>query len=217
MTADTHSPLRIALPKGRMAQQSLDIFASAGLPLPINDNDRKLIMTSSDGVFDYIDVKPTDVPTFVEYGAADVGICGLDTLREGGHNVYEPLLLPFGRCRLSLCGYADRPLTSLRYESQPRVTTHFPNLTMAFFRQRGINAEVIHLHGSVELGPLVGLADMIVDLVETGSSLRANGLVEFRKIMDVQATLIVNRAAFRLKAAGVQRIINALRAISSLS
>lgn len=196
-----------------MAQQPLDLFAAAGLSLPGVDNDRKLVMTSVDGTLSYIYVKPTDVPTIVEYGAADVGVCGLDTLRESGRNVYEPLLLPFGHCRLSLCGLADRPLTSLRYESQPRVATHFPRLTMEYFRQRGINAEVIHLHGSVELGPLVGLTDMIVDIVETGNSLRANGLVEFRTIMDVQAVLIVNRAAYRVKAQAVHRVIDAVRAL----
>lgn len=196
-----------------MAQPPLGLFGRAGLSLPVETNGRKLVMESADGSLSYIYVKPTDVPTIVEYGAADMGICGLDTLRESGRNVYEPLLLPFGQCRLSLCGFPDRPLTALRYESQPRVATHFPNLTMNFFRQRGINAEVIHLHGSVELGPLVGLADMIVDIVETGSSLRANGLVEFRKIMDIQATLIVNRAAYRIKAGAVQRVIDALRVV----
>ena len=159
----------------------------------------------------YIMAKPSDVPTYVEYGAADVGICGLDTLREGGRKVYEPLLLPFGHCRLSLCGPADRPDTPLRYESQPRVATKYPNLTIEFFRERGVNAEIIPLSGSVELGPLVGLADLIVDLVETGGTLRANGLVVIRQLMASQAVLIVNRASFRLKADMIRSMVAALR------
>ncbi len=118
------------------------------------------------------------MPIYVEYGAADLGICGLDVLREGGRSVYEPLLPPFGYCRLSLAGPADRPDIPLRYDSQPRVATTFPRLTADFFRTRGINAEIIALKGSVELGPLVGLADLIVDLVDTGNTLRANGLIE---------------------------------------
>ncbi len=172
---------------------------------------RKLVIESEDGSLRYIMAKPSDVPTYVEYGAADVGICGLDTLREGGRKVYEPLLLPFGHCHLSLCGPADRPDTPLRYESQPRVATKYPNLTIDFFRERGVNAEIIALNGSVELGPLVGLADLIVDLVETGGTLRANGLVEIRQLMASQAVLIVNRASYRLKADMIRSMVAALR------
>jgi ATP phosphoribosyltransferase len=204
--------LMVALPKGRMADDALGLMAAAGLPLPQADAGRKLVVPSDDGRYQYIMAKPSDVPTYVEYGAADIGICGLDTLRESGRAVYEPLLLPFAHCRLSVCAPADRPDTPLRYETQPRVATKYPKLTMEFFRNRGVNAEVIALNGSVELGPLVGLADLIVDLVETGSTLRANGLVEIRRVMDSQAVLIVNRAAYRLKADAVRHAINALRA-----
>jgi ATP phosphoribosyltransferase len=147
----------------------------------------------------------------VEYGAADLGVCGLDTLRESQRHVYEPLLLPFGYCRLSLAAPAGRPDTPLRYESQPRVATKYPNLTTDFFRARGVNAEIIALSGSVELGPLVGLADLIVDLVETGDTLRANGLIETRTILEVQAVLIANRAAYHLKRKAVEQIIGRLR------
>ncbi|MCS6825096.1 MAG: ATP phosphoribosyltransferase, partial [Caldilinea sp.] len=140
-----------------------------------------------------------------------LGVCGLDTLRESQRHVYEPLLLPFGYCRLSLAAPADRPDTPLRYESQPRVATKYPNLTADFFRARGVNAEIIALNGSVELGPLVGLADLIVDLVETGDTLRANGLVETRTILEVQAVLIANRAAYHLKRQAVEKVIGRLR------
>jgi len=210
------SPLMIALPKGRLAQQTLALFAAAGLPVPDGDNGRKLILDSVGGdthdvATQYVMAKPSDVPTFVEYGAADLGICGLDTLRESRRHVYEPLLLPFGYCRLCLAAPADRPDTPLRYESQPRVATKYPNLTADFFRARGVNAEIITLNGSVELGPLVGLAHLIVDVVETGSTLRANGLVETRTILDIQAVLIVNRAAYHLKREAIEQVIARLR------
>jgi ATP phosphoribosyltransferase len=205
--------LLVALPKGRLADQTLELMAAAGLPLPSGDAGRRLILASADGTLRYVMAKPADVPTYVEYGAADLGVCGLDTLRESRRQVYEPLLLPFGLCRLSLAGPVDRPDTPLRYASQPRVATKYPNLTAEFFRARGVNAEIIALNGSVELGPLVGLADLIVDLVETGSTLVANGLVEVRVIMQSQAVLIVNRAAYHLKAAAIQAVIHKLRGV----
>ena len=204
--------LLVALPKGRMADQALELLAAAGLPLPPGDAGRKLILASQDGSLRYVLSKPTDVPTFVEYGAADMGVCGLDTLRESRRQVYEPLLLPFGYCRLCLAGPADAPTAPLRYASQPRVATKYPNLTEEFFRSRGVNAEIISLNGSVELAPLVGLADLIVDIIETGNTLRANGLVEQRVILRSQAVLIVNRAAYHLKAAAVQHVLHNLRA-----
>lgn len=205
--------LVIAIAKGRDTEGILAYFARAGIPLPV-DSGRKLILESSDQRIRYIMAKPTDVATFVEYGAADLGVCGLDALREGGQDVYEPLLLPLGYCRLSLAGPADRPDTPLRYESQMRVATKFPNLTTEFFRQRGVNAEIIKLYGNIELAPLVGLADVIVDLVETGNTLRANGLVELRTILYSQEVLIANRASYRLKSVAVQQIITALRQVA---
>ncbi len=213
MSAVSH--LRFALPKGRLAQESLALLRQAGLPTPPRENGRRLVLPSSDGemAVEYVLAKPWDVPIYVEYGAADLGICGLDVLREGRRNVHEPLLLPFGHCRLSLAGPASRRDTPLRYESQPRVATKYPRLTRDFFVRRGINAEVIALNGSVELGPMLGLADLIVDLVQTGSTLRANGLVEFRTILESQAVLIVNRAAYRLKATPVQRFLARIRSV----
>jgi ATP phosphoribosyltransferase len=204
--------LLVALPKGRMADQALELMAAAGLPLPVGATGRKLILHSEDGSLRYVLSKPSDVPTFVEYGAADIGVCGLDTLRESRRQVYEPLLLPFGHCRLCLAGPADAGGAPLRYASQPRVATKYPNLTEQFFRGHGVNAEIISLNGSVELAPLVGLADLIVDIIETGSTLRANGLFEQRVILHSQAVLIVNRAAYHLKATAVQRVIRSLRA-----
>lgn len=204
-------PLVVALAKGRLTLDTLALFARAGLPPP-PDFGRRLVADSEDGSLRFLLAKAMDVPTYVEYGAADVGICGLDVLRESRRAVYEPLLLPFGYCRLSLAGPAGRPDTPLRYESQPRVATKYPHLAAQFFRERGVNAEIIELAGSVELAPLVGLADLIVDMVESGGTLRANGLVELRTILPSQALLIANRAAWRLQSARIQPLIAALSA-----
>jgi len=212
-STESRPPILFALPKGRLADESLGLLARAGLSVPVDTGSRKLVLPNADRSIGFVMAKPWDVPTFVEYGAADVGICGLDVLRESGRRVHEPLRLPFGHCRLSVAGPVDRPDTPLRYASQPRIATKFPRLTQEFFRQRGVNAEVIGLSGSVELGPVLDLADLIVDIVETGSTLRANGLVEIRTILDVQAVLIVNRAAYQLKNREIQAIIERVRAV----
>lgn len=203
--------ISIALPKGRLAEETLSLMGKAGLSTPHTENGRRLVVTGADGSLRFILAKPSDVATFVEYGAADLGVCGLDTLRESGRNVYEPLLLPFGRCRLSLAGPAGREDVPLRYESLPRVATKYPRIASEFFRARGINAEIIPLNGSVELAPLAHLADLVVDVVETGNTLRANGLAEYRVIMECQAVLIANRAAYRLKSGQIGSIIERLR------
>ena len=193
-----------------MVKSCATFLAQSGLAIA-NDNDRKLIIENASGTLRHIMAKPTDVPTMVEYGAADMGICGLDVLRESGCRLFEPMLLPFEYCRLSVCALADQPQTPLRYASQPRVATKYTHLTSQFFRERGINAEIIKLNGSVELGPLVGLADLIVDLVSTGTTLRVNGLVEIRTIMESQAVVIVNPAAYRLKSTVIQAALEQMR------
>ncbi|MEM7131965.1 MAG: ATP phosphoribosyltransferase [Chloroflexota bacterium] len=205
------APLTLALPKGRMAEKCATFLAASGLSVPTTDDDRLLIIENESGTVRHIMTKPTDVPTLVEYGAADMGICGLDTLRESGGNVFEPLLLPYEYCRLSVCGVANQPHPQLRYMSQPRVATKYTNLASQFFQERGINAEIIKLHGSVELGPLVGLADLIVDIVSTGTTLRVNGLVEIRTIMESQAVVIANPASYRLKSTLIQDALDRMR------
>ena len=231
--------LLFALPKGRLAQDSLSFLAQAGLSTPTDTESRKLILPAADGSVGFVMAKPRDVPTYVEHGAADLGICGLDVVRETDRAVYEPLLLPFGQCRLSLAGPAEnapvatgaggdfaersfrvsssshQPGMPLRYMSQPRIATEYPRLTRSFFAERGVNAEVITLNGSVELGPILGLSDLIVDVVQTGTTLRMNGLVEIRTILESQAVLVVNRAAYQLKATEINRIIERLRLLTS--
>ena len=205
--------LTIALPKGRLTQDALSWLARAGYAVPANgDNGRKLVMEGADRRLRFIMVKPADVPVFVEYGAADLGIAGLDVVREAERDVYEPLRLPFGYCRLVVAGKADRPERPLRLERSPRVATKFPRLTEAFFRRRGLAPELIVMSGSVELAPLVDLADLIVDLVQTGATLRENGLTELRVVLESQAVLIANRASYQLRAAEMRALIDALAA-----
>lgn len=214
------APLTIALPKGRLTADALDCLARAGYARPINGDDprgafgsdRKLVLEGADGRLRFIMAKPADVPVFVEYGAADLGIAGLDVVCEAERDVYEPLRLPFGYCRLVVAGKADRPDRPLRLERSPRVATKFPRLTEAFFRKRGLAPEIIVMAGSVELAPLVGLADLIVDLVQTGTTLRQNGLIELRVILESQAVLIANRASYRLRSPEVRALIDALAA-----
>jgi ATP phosphoribosyltransferase len=204
-------PLTIALPKGRLTDDALAFLARAGYAIPTNgENGRKLVLDGADGRLRFIMVKPADVPVFVEYGAADVGIAGLDVVRESARDVYEPLQLPFGHCRLVVAGPADRPAGSLRLERSPRVATKFPRLTEAYFRKRGLTPEIIVMAGSVELAPLVGLADFVVDLVQTGATLRENGLTELCTILESQAVLVANRASYRLRPGEIRALIDAL-------
>ncbi len=203
--------LTVALPKGRLTADALAWMDRAGWPLPAGGDGRRLVVPSTDGTLSYVMAKPMDVPVFVEQGAADLGIAGLDVLRERNADVFEPLRLPFGYCRLSVAAPAARPERPLRLEINPRVATKYPRLTEAFFRQRGVAAELIVLSGSVELAPLVNLADLIVDMVETGHTLAANGLIERRTLLDSQAILIVNRASYRLHTAAIEHLIDSLR------
>ena len=154
--------------------------------------------------------KAADVPVYVEYGAADLGIAGLDILRESGRDVYEPLQLDFGHCRLVLAGAPHQQGRDFRLVSSVRVATKYPRLARAYFLQRGISAEIIPLTGSIELAPRVGLADLLVDVVQTGRTLRENGLVELAEIMTCQATVIVNRVAHRLRLAEIRHLLAAI-------
>lgn len=205
--------LVVALPKGRLLEEALDYLGRAGFGLAEEDNGRRLLVPSVASHVSYVLAKPADVPVYVEYGAADLGIVGLDVLREAQRDVLEPLLLPIGYCRLVVAGPAGRANRPLRLEPQPRVATKFPRLTEDFFRRRGVSPEIIELSGSVELAPLVNLADLIVDLVQTGNTLRANGLVELRTILESQGVLIANRASWRLKGPVVRRFVDALRTV----
>ncbi|HNS00868.1 MAG TPA: ATP phosphoribosyltransferase [Anaerolineae bacterium] len=210
------SRLVVALPKGRLLDEARGLLAQAGYGLLEGDNGRQLVLPSAAPHVRYVLAKPSDVPVYVEYGACDLGIAGLDVLREAQRDLLEPLLLPFGYCRLAVAGPAERAGRPLRLEPNPRVATKFPRLTEAFFRQRGVSAEIIELSGSVELAPLVDLADLVVDLVQSGQTLADNGLAELRVILHSQAVLVANRAAWRLKSQAIGAFVASLRDRSSV-
>ena len=201
--------LTIALAKGRLLGPSLAIFESLGHNLNEARGSRKLVIAARDARF--VLAKPMDVPIYVEYGAADVGIVGKDALRESGANVYEPLALGFGACRLVVAGKAEYKNAEWKMLAGLRVATKYPRVTKQYFSARGLSAEVIEVYGSVELTPMVGLADLIVDVVETGRTLRENGLVELDEIFRSQAAFIVNRAAHTLRANEIREVMEKIQ------
>lgn len=199
--------LKVAMPKGRIYKQASKLFVRAGLPIPSDfDDTRKLIISLPEAGMEFIMAKPVDVPTYVEYGVADIGIVGKDVLMEENKDVYELLDLGIARCRMSVIGMPDwKPVLS------PRVATKYPNVASQYFRERGQQVEVIKLNGSIELAPLIGLADRIVDMVETGETIRENGLMEMEQIFEITSRLIANRVSYRLKNAAIQALCDRLQ------
>ncbi|MFN7624429.1 MAG: ATP phosphoribosyltransferase, partial [Acidobacteriota bacterium] len=165
--------------------------------------------------YNFVFVKPGDVPTYVEYGVADAGICGRDVLLESGANVHEPLDLQLGRCRIAVAGRRELLGEDYNLLATVRVATKYPKIATAYFHEKGVPIEVIPLSGSVELAPLLGLSDRIVDLVETGRTLKENGLEVIDVITESTARLIVNRASFHLKMRQVSQMIEALTRVIS--
>lgn len=205
--------LSIALSKGKLLDPALDLFKRMGLaPKDASPDSRRLIFEHPASGISLMIIRPSDVPTYVEYGAVDAGIVGADVLMEQAADVYEPLDLKFGACRLAVAAPESAVKRNGRHGSRLRVATKYPNMTERYFTQKGIPIEIIKLYGSVELAPLVGLADRIVDLVSSGKTLRANNLVMTDVIMESTARLIVNRASLKLKPKRVTALIEALRA-----
>lgn len=205
--------LSIALSKGKLLDPALDLFKRMGLaPKDASPDSRRLIFEHPASGISLMIIRPSDVPTYVEYGAVDAGVVGADVLMEQATDVYEPLDLKFGACRLAVAAPESAVKRNGRHGSRLRVATKYPNLTERYFTQKGIPIEIIKLYGSVELAPLVGLADRIVDLVSSGKTLRANNLVMTDVIMESTARLIVNRASLKLKPKRVTALIEALRA-----
>ena len=168
---------------------------------------RRLLWGESEQGLSFMVIRPTDVPIYVEHGAADLGIVGRDVLREEPRDVYEPMGLGFGRCRLVVAGPPEIQDDSLHVRHRLRVATKYPHLTRQYFLKQGIPAEVVSLSGSVELAPQVGLADLVVDLVQTGRTMRENNLVEIDEIMSSEACLIVNRASHKLRLKEINRLM----------
>jgi ATP phosphoribosyltransferase len=199
--------LTVAMAKGRLLGSSIKLLRRAGYEIPdLGNGTRRLTAEGSNGLR-FLLVKPDDVPTYVEYGAADIGIVGRDVVEESGRDVYEPLLLGFGQCRLVVAGPIDVGHVPLRLRPNVRVATKYPRLARDYFVGQGLSVEIVTLRGSVELAPMTGLADLIVDLVDTGQTLRDNGLVELSTILESQACLIVNRASHKLRLAAINELI----------
>src|SRR5262247_2134989 len=206
------APLTLALPKGRLLDPALALLGAIGVK-GLQAESRRLLLDDPAMGLRFILLKPADIPTYVEYGAADLGIVGKDILLEQTPDVYEPVDLGFGFCRLVVA--EPRELWERDDPSKwswVRVATKYPNLTRRYFAERGIQVEVVRLDGSIELAPLVGLAERIVDLVQSGETLRANGLVEVAEILPSTARLIVNRAAQKTAHRAIARLLDELRA-----
>ena len=201
----------IALSKGKLLPPTLALFRQAGYSgYHVQDGDRRLILEFPDHGHRILIVRPSDVPVYVEYGAADLGVVGKDVLLEQTPDVYEPVDLGLGVCKLVVAKpNGQTPIQ--RLSSKLRVATKYPNMTERFFNQQGLPVELIKLYGSIELAPLVGLADRIVDLVETGKTLKANNLVEEEIIAWSSARLIVNRASLKMKHAMVTEVLTRIK------
>lgn len=198
--------IKVAMPKGRIYKKASELFRQAGIPVrPDVDESRKLVIELPEIGMEFILAKPVDVPTYVEYGVADIGIVGKDVLLEESRDVYELLDLGIARCRMSVIALPD-----WTPGIHQRVATKYPNLASQYFREQGQQVEVIKLNGSIELAPLIGLADRIVDLVETGQTLRENGLMERETILDITSRLVANRVSYRMKNAEIQSVCDAL-------
>jgi ATP phosphoribosyltransferase len=212
------STLTIALAKGRILEETLPLFAQAGI---VADEDpetsRKLILATRDAGVRFLMVRPSDVPTYVQYGAADAGIAGKDVLLEyGSEGLYQPVDLGIGRCRMVVATRRSFDWTgTVQRGARIRVATKYVKIAREHFARKGMHVDLIRLYGSMELAPLVGLADVIVDLVSTGNTLRANDLVAVEDIMPITSRLIVNPGALKLKRAAMQPLVDALAKASA--
>jgi len=199
-------PFTLALSKGRLLRGAAALFERAGLPFP--DVDGRRLVAEHDGLR-FLFVKDVDVPTYVEYGVADCGVAGRDVLLESEADVYEPLELGFGRSRLVVAG--RRPASDAAAPAIVRVASKYPRIAAAHFQERGVSVEVVKLQGSVELAPVLGLADCIVDVVETGRTLAENGLEILDEVVACSARLIVNRASYHVRRAELQPLLTRLQ------
>ncbi|MEG0380669.1 MAG: ATP phosphoribosyltransferase [Kurthia sp.] len=204
-----NSPLTIAMPKGRIFDEAYELLLKAGFNLPtkMDDVSRKLMLEMPEENIRIILSKPMDVPTYVEYGVADIGIAGKDTLLEQHRKVHELLDLRISKCRIASAGLPNTELN----EIAPRIATKYPNVASAYYREKGEQVEIIGLNGSIELAPMIGLADRIVDIVSTGQTLKENGLVEYEQITEVSSRLIANPASYRMKNERIVDLVKRLK------
>lgn len=205
--------LTFALGKGRLAKQTLELFEKIGITCEeMKDKDsRKLIFTNEELKLRFFLAKGPDVPTYVEYGAADIGVVGKDTILEEGRKVHEVLDLGYGKCKMCVCGYKDAaPL--LQHHELIRVATKYPNIAKDYFyNKKHQTVEIIKLNGSIELAPIVGLSEVIVDIVETGSTLRENGLTVLEEVCPLSARMVVNQVSMKREHERITKIIQQLK------
>ncbi len=214
MPATDPSPLILALPKGRLLQEAVDLLVAAGYPEVevVLSGSRKLVHDTER--LRILLLRSSDIPTYVAHGAAAVGIAGRDVIEEQGLDLYQPLDLGIGACRLVMAELVDRPIDESS-QVHLRIATKYPALTQRYLRHRGITAELIKLGGAIELAPQTGLVDRIVDLVQSGETLRQNGLVEVDTLIEVTSKLIVNPAALKLRTDQISELIDRLEATVS--
>ena len=204
--------ITLALSKGRIFDETLPMLAAAGIEVTDDpEKSRKLILATNHPDVRVVLVRASDVPTYVQWGGADLGVTGLDTMIEHGNaGLYVPLDLKISACRMSVAARADFDYAhAVRQGSRLKIATKFVGIARDFFAEKGVHVDLIKLYGSMELAPLTGLADAIVDIVSTGNTLRANNLVEVEEIMDISARLVVNQAALKLKREPIRRIVDA--------
>ncbi len=201
--------ITFALAKGRLAEQAFELLEQLGIDCsePRHPG-RQLVLWDKKTNVRFILVKPSDVPTYVDHGVADIGVVGKDTLLESGRPLYEVLDLTFGKCRLCIAGYAKQHQSATR--ATFRVATKYPNVARSYYDAKGQTIEIIELHGSVELGPVIGLSDVILDIVESGSTLKANGLTVLEEVCECSARLVVNRVSMKTKRDRIREIIDGL-------
>jgi ATP phosphoribosyltransferase len=203
----------VALAKGRLAKKALEMFENIGITCEEmkDDSTRKLIFVNEELKMKFFLAKPSDVPTYVEYGAADIGIVGKDTLLEEGRKLYEVLDLKTGKCRMCVCG-PESAREKLMHHELIRVASKYPNIAKDYFYNiKHQTVEIIKLNGSVELAPIVGLSEVIVDIVETGATLRENGLEVLEEVCPLSARLVVNQVSMKMESERIGRIITGLR------
>lgn len=214
MTSNDMDYLTIALPKGKLFDLSANMLAKIGYTAEgLSENSRKLVITNETEKIRFIITKTADLPTYVEYGAADIGIIGKDVLLEENKDVYELIDLKFGFCRMMVAVPQNLKQEKLSDYAHMRVATKYPRIAENFFHSVGIQMEIIKLNGSIELAPMVGLAEIIVDLVETGRTLRENNLVEIAQIHPATARFIANRVSFKMKFDRINKMVEGLKAL----
>lgn len=203
----TKQQLTIALAKGRLAEHAIDVLEKCGLDCtPLKTETRKLVLYDGEKKYRFIFVKPADVPTYIERGSADIGVVGKDTLLEEGKDIYELLDLKFGACKMCVAGFAQRP-ESITH-STLRVASKYTHIAKDYYAAKGVDVDIIKLTGSVELGPIIGLTDVIVDIVESGKTLEANGLVVLEEICKLSARLVVNKVSFKTRNKEIMPLIS---------